>query len=252
MKDKLDRHMGVLNRNLIEIGKDYVDAYLYLEDFVNKLKNNQIDDSFDNYLNDIVKEKIKIINKENILYRSRIYREIDAFVRYKDKTDEVFKGYDEKNSFVKLSNISSGRMNHEDEICLYTASNINTSIFEVDPNCYSYVSVAEIKLLDNLKVIDFSKASSGIDDNFKRYLSILIQSRLSDGNGEDDYYLPRYIARKCKDYGFDGLIYKSRFSRDPKLFKDGVNYAIFSYEKCKAISSKLYFVRSFNIDAETY
>ena len=86
-----------------------------------------------------------IVKKDSSIFRGRIYCEPDADSRYKDVSENLFKGYDEKNSFVS-PNPAENRCSPESIPYLYAANQEDTAIYEINPSLNDYVSIAEIKV----------------------------------------------------------------------------------------------------------
>ena len=165
-----------------------------------------------------------------------------------ERTQSGFWGYDENDSFIpqNVDLIKDGRANPAKIRYLYAADNPNTALAEVRPLIESYISIAEIEVLTELKIADlsydiYSKASK--DDEMLIYL---IMEDFSKPNNNDffDYIPTQYISEHIKSLGYDGLKYNS------SLYKRGRNYVIFNHHKCKAISSKLYQLDDICYDAK--
>ena len=107
--------------------------------------------------------------------------------------------------------------------------------------------------LNDLKIADLSREYSVHKDSFEEELSVLVQRNLSKGNGEEDYVFPQFVAAYCKKLGYDGIGYRSKYaSKYDTQNGFGINYSIFNYDKCKAISSILMKVREMNVDISEY
>ena len=181
------------------------------------------------------------------LFRARIYRCADAMDRMGNGDKYFpFQGFDAKNSFVPSAekSVGQGRINPDNIRYLYTSSDIDTSILEVRARPGEYVSVAEIEIIESLKMIDIAiDAVSCWEDEkkdvwfceFLLALSSLFQRQHVESG---DYYLCQYIGEYWKNIGIDGVCFKSAMSRAP--YPRGYNYTIFNYSKCKVVASKLY------------
>lgn len=186
--------------------------------------------------------------KGMILYRARLYdKEKDC----KEKTSS-FHGYGEEDSFVPPNGklVPNGRANPDKIIYLYAAHSINTAIAEVSPPLRAEVSVAEIEVLEQLTLLSFCSycaTSTGEDTKvleWKRNF-VLALARLYNRHYGDvrDYILCQYISEFVKNIGFDGIAFQSsKVIEDRKFLKRDRNYTIFSYKKCKPVSSKLFFI----------
>ena len=186
--------------------------------------------------------------KGKILYRARLYNEKKDC---KEK-DSSFQGYGEEDSFVPPDGklVPNGRANPDGIVYLYTAHSINTAIAEVYPPLKSEVSVAEIEILEQLTLLSFCfycASTAGEDTDilaWQRHL-VLALARLFNRHYSNsrDYILCQYISEFVKNIGFDGIAFRSsKVIEDRKFPKRDRNYTIFNYQKCKPISSKLYYI----------
>ena len=106
------------------------------------------------------------------------------------------------------------------------------------------VSVAEIQMLEDLRIADFSKVASGKTE-FDLDFCYCINNELSKGEiSYGDYIFSQFIAEYCKNKGFDGMKFKSSFNK----FGSGNNVTIFNFSKCKPINSKLYFIENVTVN----
>lgn len=214
---------------------------------------------FNGQLNRIFESLTSVVNSGYILYRGRIYTADDKWDKSKHPAKYRclhFAGYDADNSFVNKSTSwpTQGRMNPEGISCLYTAKDIETCIKELNPGYEELVSVAKIKVNEELRIVDLSKGSSALgngDDIFQLYLSVYIQELITQGgDNTQDYIFPQYIAEYCKYLKYDGIAYRSKYySRNNVLNDIGINITIFNYDKCEPISSKLYRVNDITLKA---
>lgn len=210
----------------------------------------------DNYFLDsleyIFRKKTIIKKRDQLLYRARRFESENIDNK---KLGEKFEGYDEEGSFVNKGNNwgSVGRMNPKGINVLYTSGDKRTCILELHPYYGEIYSVATIQVLNDLKIADLSREYSVHKDSFEEELSVLVQRNLSKGNGEEDYVFPQFVAAYCKKLGYDGIGYRSKYaSKYDTQNGFGINYSIFNYDKCKAISSILMKVREMNVDISEY
>ena len=66
---------------------------------------------------------------------------------------------------------------------------------------------------------------------------------------KEDYYLSQYVGAYIKTLGFDGIKYFSSKNESNISEIASFNYAIFNYDKCKAVSSKKYYIQKVSISA---
>ena len=146
---------------------------------------------------------------------------------------------------MNLDKIIDGRCNPYGIPYLYVSNSQQCCIHEVRPIVEEYVSVSEVEVFDNLKILDlstdaiylmkpeneekFSKLPTAV---FCQYLHKLFKRPYQQ---RCDYLVTQYVAEKIKNYGYDGISYTSSLYKGER----NQNYVIFSYEKCKPINSKL-------------
>ena len=179
------------------------------------------------------------------LKRARIY---DILKDKEEKTPE-FRGYGPEGSFVppKNATVSAGRANPSGIIYLYSASDVQTAIAEVNPSAKDEVSVAEIEVKDDLKMLNFANLSASTvgRDNlslaWKRDIPLELTRVFSmPQQHSDGYFLCQYISEYIKVLGYDGIRFASSKVKTLWDKQAGINYTIFNYRKCRAISSELY------------
>lgn len=186
--------------------------------------------------------------KGKILYRARLYNSDNDI----ETKDSVFKGYGKADSFVPPDGkvVSHGRANPDRIVYLYTANSINTAIAEIHPPLKSWVSVAEIEIVETLYILNFDIYSiSYTEENtfVKAWQCDLILTLARRFNrhyfDSRDYILCQYISEFVKNIGFDGISFRSSKVLEDRTFKKkDRNYTIFSYQKCEPISSNLFYI----------
>lgn len=195
------------------------------------------------------------LTKDTILYRARIYKNDDAETRFHDPPIGTrYKGYNKSDSFVNINHesVSEGRCNPQYIPYLYASESELCCIHEIRPSKGSYVSVAKIKVSEDLCLVDLnaqavrtSDYNNCIIENVPvavMFLYLAVEfSRPHKNNG--DYLLCQYVSERVKSYGFDGIKYKSAVYSG----KGAINYVIFNFEKCKATSSLLRFISDVEI-----
>ncbi len=170
----------------------------------------------------------------------QMYEVYSGLDKVKAQREAGFRGYDEVGSFVcpNIESILPGRCNHVNEQCLYLAEDVQTAISEIKPLIREKISVACIEAKEALKIIDFSFDRSEIPILKLVAFLFLTSPTLEE---YDVYTYTQIICSLVKKEGYDGIKYTSC----QNLGKS--NYAIFSFEKCKAISSDVY-----EVDSITY
>jgi hypothetical protein len=146
---------------------------------------------------------------------------------------------------------SGGRANPVGISYLYTASDYKTAVSEVRPHKGEILTIAKIKIIDRLKLVDlrnprkstspFSKESEQTEQIFK-YISLLqhfaeeLSKPVLPREAHLEYLPSQYLSELIKDMGFDGFIFKSSLG-------SGDNIVLFTDEKIEIVATELYEVR---------
>jgi len=206
----------------------------------------------------------KLIEQGTQFYRARVYKNdlsdyfFDSVKRMKDDIEHAedylqgfakemvrrkaleeagFKGFDAKGSFVcpDVRLISAGRCNYENEQCLYVAEDVQTAISEIKPLIRESISVACIQVEEPLRIVDFGFELSE-NQIIKLIAFLFVSSPTLDDY--DAYMYTQIICALVRKLGYDGVKYSSCQSPSRS------NYAIFNFEKCRAIASEVYEVET--------
>lgn len=159
-----------------------------------------------------------------------------------------FKGYNAKNSTAPSADlIPSGRANPDHIRYLYLCEDNITPIYEIRPFIGQTVSVAEFKLMQDIKVydltLDIEEGPSESNIHFPSLYNSIGKMFSKPHNGDASKYIPtQYLAEEIKKMGFDGLRYNS------SLHAGGVNLVLFDPDQCKPVSSDLVEVKSVTIN----
>ena len=192
-----------------------------------------------------------ILYPDQKLFRARIY---DKTTDSEEKSPE-FLGYGPNNSFVPPEHImtSAGRANPRGIRYLYAAVDARTAITEANPLLKDDVSVAEISVQEKLSILNFANtwtSTVGEDGKYtewKRQLPLAFTEIFNAPQRDTaKYILCQYLSECIKNLGYDGIRFaSSKIKIDPKQ-RVGINYTIFNYQKCRATSSRLYYVNDLN------
>lgn len=178
--------------------------------------------------------------KDVTLYRARLIGKNDNICN-----TFPFEGFDAKNSMQPpREKTFAMRANYERIPYLYCSSSAYGAMSEIRPYVNAEISLAEIKVIDELKCfkLDLPATVHIADESafVEKYLTLLVrlsnmfQKPVEVGENGYDYYPTQRIAEYIKNLGYDAIIYKSAL--DVKAY----NYCIFNYEKCDAISTRIY------------
>lgn len=191
----------------------------------------------------------------SVLYRGRIYTDSDAKSRWLDATKKRYKGYNKKGSYIAPIP-AENRCTPKFVQCLYASNELKTCISEVCPTQNDYISIAKIRVLQKLNIVNLDiqiTAAYDANDYRAKWINRFIMA-ISDcfsapirDDKKEEYLLCQYISEFIKLLGFDGIKYESAKSNC-----GGTNYSIFSFEKCEPISSKLYKIVAISYDSFCY
>lgn len=236
----------------------------YLSDSLNELKANSFQKSnkLDYIVSALVSEpsNITFLNAGKILKRARIYSAPDAVLRYRIPSGCPYYGYDKEGSFINITKPQAGRCNSTIPY-LYMSDSIKCCIAEVNPSIDSVISVADILLKEDLKILNLAKnysSSSGkgtiIEGVPNSDFTMEIQWLFAcPQERAENYKITQYISEQIRKAGFDGMSYNSSkytYIKSNGLKEHGHNFVIYNYNKCEAISSKLYRLIEVEYDIE--
>lgn len=234
--------------SMMESNIGYSDSATYWEQFANKLKHLNrffVQEDWVATLEPFLEEYCETLPEEFVLFRARLgsmcedepypIEEMGAPPSYKSK---------------------SGRANPVGISYIYTATNKNTAISEIRPWLGAKVSVAQIKALKDLKIVDLTHipyfdTPFGYDNlhteiegrTLLRELSFILSRPIDPGNSDIDYIPTQYLSELIKFLNYDGIRYKSSLG-------DGENIVIFRKENLEFTSSNLYVVKEVKVTAE--
>lgn len=162
----------------------------------------------------------------------------------------------EKMGKPPASNSKSGRANPIGIPYLYVSTNPETVLYESRATHTDFITIAEFKLIDGLKVLRLRKvddlspfmAEDGLENylKYRRYLKRLEQELSKPLRRHDDEqldYLPtQYLCEYVKSLGFDAIEYGS------SLHEGGVNLAIFDDSKLDIVKVEVFEITSVRLD----
>jgi len=139
--------------------------------------------------------------------------------------------------------------------CLYLATKQETAVLEVRPLIGSYVSVAQFKVLKDLRLVDCSAEEIGnlvrffkkdwTPEDIAKQVWSDINSAFSEpverGDDSIDYVPTQIITETFKLNGFNGIAYKSSYG------EDGLNVALFDVGAADVINCGLYRVKDVSV-----
>ena len=177
-----------------------------------------------------------------------LWKEFEVFLnseetqRIKQRIESGFQGFDASGSSAPpKGTASAGRCNPEGVSYLYAALEEHTAIAEIRPFIRDSISVAMLKPVRDLCLVNFDYEPTAIV-NGKDFLFDDIRRDFARINKtqSDDYFITQFISALIEHLGYDGLCFRS------SLVKDGTNYVIFNPDDSPAISSKLVYLSEVN------
>ena len=179
--------------------------------------------------------------KDTTVYRARLVHTEDISQEngiVVNGTGHMY-GFNESNSMeAPLGKAAPGRNNIQGMSYLYVAEDIPTACAELKSVPKSLISVAEIKLVGNLKVFDFTNGFYTTEphdaiDVGALFIEAAMQFYRPVAH-EDEYEVTQIISDYIRKTGVDGIAYRS-------FFTGRKNYTIFNSHKSKVkfISSRL-------------
>ncbi|MGR3823716.1 MAG: RES family NAD+ phosphorylase [Salipiger marinus] len=144
---------------------------------------------------------------------------------------------------------SDGRVNPRGIPCLYMATNDATAVSEVRPAIRAYVTVAIMKCLRKLKLIDCSVLvekqfiylkepdRSDMEEAVWSDIDRAFSAPVDRSDDAAEYAPTQILAELFRSLGYDGVAYKSAFG------EDGYNVAIFNIDDFEVGRCRLFTVK---------
>lgn len=159
--------------------------------------------------------------------------------QFKEKLDRGFQGYDADDCGAPPSKkASAGRCNSEGVAYLYAAQEEHTAVAEIRPYVGDTISVATLQPKRDLRLVNLDYDPSATVSGAEFFYNEIQQEFACVNRGQKtDYLITQYIAALVEYSGYDGLCFRS------SLVEDGTNYLIFQPGDCKAVSSKICYLK---------
>jgi hypothetical protein len=153
---------------------------------------------------------------------------------------------------------SDGRANTKGIPCLYVAADAETAIHEIRPWPSLVVSLGKLKLVRELKFIDFSESSDSeqfpyfffnepsADEIIKAVwaaMDFAFSWPVAESDSKSEYVPTQIISELIKSKGYDGIIYKSSIAK-------GRNYVLFNLNDAEVVQCDLFEVTKVKFDFE--
>lgn len=122
----------------------------------------------------------------------------------------TFYGFDENGSDAPApEKVGNGRANAKYISFLYSAFDVETAIMEIVPKIDQPISVAEIELIRDIKIFDFSSYHKG-EEGIGKKLDSLSRLFSSPNYHDESEYLPtQYLCEYIRELGFEGVCFNS-------------------------------------------
>lgn len=132
------------------------------------------------------------------------------------------------------------RLSNKDDEYLYLSFDIHTVLSEMRPSISQIYSIAECKVMKELKILNLYDYS--VYDMFSQipYLINKISEPNTD-NHSDFYKITQKLSHYIKEQKFDGIAYKSAMNNQ------GINLLLFNEKNVEFINSKIYKINNVNI-----
>ena len=149
-----------------------------------------------------------------------------------------FKGYNAKESTAPSADKTyDGRANPDHIRYLYLCEDSLTPAYEIRAVIGDQLSLAKLKLLQDIKIFNLSKditSGSGVENRTPFLFDAISDLFSRPYNGKrENYIATQYLAESIKNMGFDGLRFES------SLHRGGYNTVLFNPEVCRVISSDI-------------
>ena len=127
---------------------------------------------------------------------------------------------------------------------LYCSNNPYISLVEVRPRLKANVSIATIKVLDNIRLLDYTiqekpASMNNPKINFFDDISLLYSTPVTSDDDILDYIPTQFIAKYAKNLGYDGISFSSSITPEIAIAENRFNIVVFNYKKCIHIKSNV-------------
>ena len=150
---------------------------------------------------------------------------------------------------------TDGRANPRGIACLYLATQKDTAALEVRPLIGSYISVAQFKVLRDVRLVNCSGKrmdalsrwlrKTWIPEEIEQAVWSDINEAFSEpverGDSSLDYVPTQILAETFKRHGLDGVAYKSSYG------EEGFNVALFDIETADLINCGLHRIKDVSV-----
>jgi hypothetical protein len=198
------------------------------------------------------KKRIRQIKKGTILWRAQLGHEwrMDEQIG-----EELPVPFNPARMFPLPGRASEGRVNSKGIPCLYLGTTRDSAMSEVRPWLGSLISVAQLEIKRDLRIIDCSifhdrgmsifleqPPPPQIEKSVWGAIDRAFAEPVTRSDETAEYSATQAIAELFRSNGYDGVVYKSSFG------KRGFNVALFDTKCAKLLNCSLYKARNVQID----
>jgi len=231
-------------------------SYHYFEQAV-KRKNRYIHDSevkdFLQTVSETSKSRIEEVKEGSILWRSQLGHNWKPDYVGNEHIDDVPCAFGLERMKPLQNSASEGRASPKGIPYLYLSTDMNTAMAEVRPWIGSYISVAQFKLLKNVRLINCTSEDKGIMIYFEepepeereivvwKDIDKAFSIPVTPNKTTADYAPTQIVAELFKNNGFDGIAYRSSLGK-------GHNITLFDLNAAEPINCALYEAKKVSFD----
>jgi len=200
-------------------------------------------------LYNISQSKVEIVSKDSVCWRAQIGNSWEPLKQNGNDLVEIPCPFHADRMKPIEEKACDGRANPKGIPYLYVSNKKETALSEVRPWIGSLISLAQLKIQKNLKIINFSlnnrktklyifkkPNTTQITENIWAEISNAFSKPLDRNDDLAEYAPTQIIAEYFKSKGFDGVAYNS-------LLENGKNIALFDINSAELINCCLYIVR---------
>lgn len=242
-------------------------SYFDFKEVVYRKNRYILDDESQDFLNSLIEtcsDRERKIEAGATLWRAQNGHSWYSYCQEDPETKEVVHVGDfpcpfpEERMKPLVDSAVEGRANPKGIPYLYVATDKNTAMSEVRPWLGAIISIAQLKIERNLKVLDFS-VEHGEKHKFNLYfkeptseekikavwrdIDNAFSEPTQDSDMKSDYAPTQIISEYVKSKGYDGIAYKSSLA-------DGHNIALFDIDSATVVRRTVYKASGIKFDFE--
>jgi len=242
-------------------------SYYDFREVVHRKNRYILDDESLDFLNSLIEtcsDRERKIEAGAILWRAQNghswypYYQEDPETKEEVHVDDFPSPFPEERMKPLANSAVEGRANPKGIPYLYVATDKYTAMSEVRPWLGAIISIAQIKIERNLKVLDFS-VEHGEKHNFSLYfkeptseektkavwrdIDNAFSEPTQDSDMKSDYAPTQIISEYVKSKGYDGIAYKSSLA-------EGHNVALFDIDSASVVHRTVYKASGIKFDFE--